>query len=74
MNINQLDVDGELLAEGEDYNWVNGKVVLTAEFLKTLEEGEHVLLIVFPGFSVEEGFSFTDGALVPAEDAKYLAV
>ena len=67
-------VDGELLTEVTDYNWVNGKVVLTSEFVATLEAGEHMLTIEFPGSTANEDFSIIDGIVVPAEDAKYLAV
>ena len=67
-------VDGELLTEGVEYNWVNGKVVLTTTFVDTLEEGEHTLTIEFTGNTVDEDFSIVDGIVISIENAKYLAV
>lgn len=67
-------VDGELLTEGVEYNWVNGKVVLTTTFVDTLEEGEHTLVIEFTGNTVDEDFSIVDGIVISIENAKYLAV
>ena len=67
-------VDGKLLTEGTDYNWVNGKVVLTTAFVASLEAGEHTLTIEFSDNTVNESFNVSDGAVIPAENAKYLAV
>ena len=40
-------VDGNLIAEGTDYNRYNGMIVLTDEFVKTLSEGSHRITVLY---------------------------
>ena len=55
-------VDGKLINEGTDYNWVDGKLVLTDEFIKTLSEGTHKVAVLYTsvyGDALPSDFEYT---------------
>ena len=55
-------VDGKLINEGTDYNWVDGKLVLTDEFIKTLSEGTHKIAVLYTsvyGDTLPADFEYT---------------
>ena len=55
-------VDGKLINEGTDYNWVDGKLVLTDEFIKTLSEGTHKVAVLYTsvyGDTLPADFEYT---------------
>ena len=55
-------VDGKLITEGTDYNWVDGKLVLTDEFIKTLSEGTHKIAVLYTsiyGDALPSDFEYT---------------
>ena len=55
-------LDGKLLNEGTDYNWVNGKIVLTDDFVKTLSAGTHKIAVLYSntyGDTLPADFEYT---------------
>ena len=55
-------VDGKLINEGTDYNWVDGKLVLTDEFIKTLSAGTHKVAVLYTsvyGDTLPADFEYT---------------